>query len=138
MYLQVFSNEDQFKDMERRRHKHKGDLTRPLKNKKVLLLYKVWWSEKSNYVWLDHEQTYTLAWSNVQCLLPNRDLETTVVDGYVELLRRREELFHGTSQPLLFPPCKRFFIAHSFFMSLAINEIKDLAVILCLPNCILS
>ncbi|KAK1381368.1 hypothetical protein POM88_028112 [Heracleum sosnowskyi] len=38
--LGMFSNEDQFKDMERRRHKPKGDLTRPLKNKKVLLLYK--------------------------------------------------------------------------------------------------
>ncbi|KAL8114840.1 hypothetical protein AgCh_021620 [Apium graveolens] len=72
----------------------RGDMTRPLKNRKVRWLYRHFWSLEVDYIWHDHSErgvTYPLTHSQVKTLRPEYWVEDDILNAYGELLRLRED-----------------------------------------------
>lgn len=114
----------------------RGNMTRPLKNRKIRWLYRHWWSKEGEYIWYDHRGsknvTYQLTKEQVMTLKPGGQLEDDVVNAYCELLKVREEKLWNRKK---FEAGKalRFFFAPSYFMLWAgFHCPPDLKVFLCL------
>ncbi|XP_074365101.1 uncharacterized protein LOC141706181 isoform X4 [Apium graveolens] len=108
----------------------RGDMTRPLKNRKVRWLYRHFWSLEVDYIWRDHSErgvTYPLTHSQVKNLRPEYWVEDDVLNAYGELLRLREdklwEKWEKISITESFKP-RRYFITPSFFMAMALPNLK--------------
>lgn len=123
MYLQLDTDTDKFNDKMRRGGSDRsGDLTRPLKSRKMNFLLKHWWGKPEDYVWYDHRGrgfNHTLSHKNVQCLKPENDVSCAIIDAYSDLLKIREKKAHNGG--VFHPPCKKFFIFYSYFLTLAKN-----------------
>ncbi|XP_074374756.1 putative ubiquitin-like-specific protease 1B [Apium graveolens] len=110
----------------------RGDMTRPLKNRKVRWLYRHFWSLEVDYIWRDHSErgfTYPLTHSQVTTLRPEFWVEDDVLNAYGELLRLREdklwEKWEKIPRTESFKP-RRYFIASSFFMAMALEFCPNL------------
>ncbi|XP_074359609.1 uncharacterized protein LOC141699660 [Apium graveolens] len=110
----------------------RGDMTRPLKNRKVRWLYRHFWSLEVDYIWRDHSErgiTYPLTHSQVTTLRPEFWVEDDVLNAYGELLRLREdklwEKWEKIPRTESFKP-RRYFIAPSFFMAMALEFCPNL------------
>ncbi|KAK1369207.1 hypothetical protein POM88_035299 [Heracleum sosnowskyi] len=107
----------------------KGDLTRPLKNRKIRWLFRHWWTNDDEFLWQTHCQkcvTMSLTKEKLLTLKPGNSLEDSIVNAYVELLKIRENNlwcpnhiktdkqypFHAVLKPTV----KRFFFAFSWWM----------------------
>ncbi|KAL8145237.1 hypothetical protein AgCh_003436 [Apium graveolens] len=87
MYLQIDRSEDFYKDKERRGGEdRRGDLTRPIKNRKIDWIFTHWWAGDLPYVFKRHTDiTMFLSKKQVQTLAPRNELEDDVVNAYMEL-----------------------------------------------------
>ncbi|KAK1361884.1 hypothetical protein POM88_046358 [Heracleum sosnowskyi] len=119
----------------------KGDLTRPLKNRKIQWLFRHWWTNDDEFLWQTHSQkcvTMSLTKEKLLTLKPGNSLEDSIVNAYVELLKIRENKlwcpnhiktdkqyqFHA----VLKPTAKRFFFAFSWWMVIAARFCYDLKI----------
>ena len=135
-HFQIDTPGDQLKDKaERGGNERRGDLTRPLKNRKVRWLFRHWWNLEGDFIWYDHGGkgvTYQLSHESVMTLRPSFWLEDEVVNAYGELLRLREiSLWKNWSKyPITeqFKP-QKYFIAPSFMMVVALHHCPNLKVV---------
>ncbi|KAK1360140.1 hypothetical protein POM88_044614 [Heracleum sosnowskyi] len=55
LHVLIDTEEDKLKDVEEQGGpSRKGDMTRPLKNRKIRWQYRHWWSKEGEYIWYDH------------------------------------------------------------------------------------
>ncbi|KAK1384216.1 hypothetical protein POM88_021951 [Heracleum sosnowskyi] len=117
----IDTNVDKMKDeRDRGGPSRKGDLTRPLKNRKIRWLFRHWWTNDGEF--LTKEKLLTLK--------PRKSLEDSIVNAYVELLKIRENnLWHlYPSHAVLKPTAERFFFAFSWWMAIATRFCYDLKI----------
>lgn len=125
-HFDMDTNEDMLKDTQvwggRERS---GDLTRPLKNRKIRWLYRSWWSAEEAFEWMDHggRVTNVLIWKQVQTLKPLYWLQDDVLNAYLELVKIMDFDLFGQS-----PSTKKYFFAPSFFFHRAMFQCPDLQV----------
>ncbi|KAK1368573.1 hypothetical protein POM88_034665 [Heracleum sosnowskyi] len=70
-----------------------GDLTRPLKNRKIRWLFRHWWTNDDEFLWQTHSQkcvTMSLTKEKLLTLKPGNSLEDSIMNAYMELLKIRE------------------------------------------------
>ncbi|XP_063941643.1 uncharacterized protein LOC108198076 [Daucus carota subsp. sativus] len=116
--------EDRMFDSRRRGNKDRsGDMTRPLKNRKIRWLFREWWNEECNFIWREHglPVTYSLNWKQIQTLKPGYWVQDDVVNAYLELVKIRDFETFGKC-----PAAKKYFFAPSFFFCRAIYHCQDL------------
>ena len=114
-------------DSRRRGNKDRsGDMTRPLKNRKMRWLLREWWNEECKFIWREHglPVTYSLNWKQIQTLKPGYWVQDDVVNAYLELVKIRDFETFGKC-----PAAKKYFFAPSFFFCRAIYHCQDLKVI---------
>lgn len=134
------TNADKFLDSQRRGGiSRKGDLTRPLKERKIRWLYNHWWGSgdpkkpDDNFIWYDHTGgkkgvTHQPKYDHLYSLRPGEWLGDDIAVAYLELLAIREDKLWKSNQ--LRKPARRFFFAPTYFFVWAEFECTDLTVIL--------
>ncbi|KAK1394327.1 hypothetical protein POM88_013383 [Heracleum sosnowskyi] len=133
--LELDTATDKFLDSHRRGGK-KGDLTRPLKERKTRWLFNHWWTgtfgeSDGNFIWYDHTGgrkcvTYQPTHEHLWTLVVDRWLLDDIVNAYAELLAIREVKLWNLKE--LQRPTLQYFFAASYFMPWAGSECTNLSV----------
>ncbi|KAK1372334.1 hypothetical protein POM88_028527 [Heracleum sosnowskyi] len=133
--LELDTATDKFLDSHRRGGK-KGDLTRPLKERKTRWLFNHWWTgtfgeSDGNFIWYDHTGgrkcvTYQPTHEHLWTLAVDRWLLDDIVNTYAELLAIREVKLWNLKE--LQRPALQYFFAASYFMPWAGSECTNLSV----------
>ncbi|KAK1394068.1 hypothetical protein POM88_013124 [Heracleum sosnowskyi] len=133
--LELDTATDKFLDSHRRGGK-KGDLTRPLKERKTRWLFNHWWTgtfgeSDGNFIWYDHTGgrkcvTYQPTHEHLWTLAVDRWLLDDIMNAYAELLAIREVKLWNLKE--LQRSVLQYFFAASYFMPWAGSECTNLSV----------
>ncbi|KAK1402222.1 hypothetical protein POM88_001827 [Heracleum sosnowskyi] len=133
--LELDTATDKFLDSHRRGEK-KGDLTRPLKERKTRRLFNHWWTgtfgeSDGNFIWYDHTSgrkcvTYQPTHAHLWTLAVDHWLVDDIVNAYAELLAIKEVKLWNLKE--LQRPALQYFFVASYFMLWAGSECTNLSV----------